>query len=679
MTSAFAAMADSDGKPRLPENEREDGWPRLPGSFRKHLSNSPTVSYDRGGTWDTEGLRLECRRAGSKVHDTTPPNVDDCSVEAPPVIIETRGCPGPPPLEEYREREVARQLSGLSDPKDPLRTRREVDFLVFTALPGGLASAVIHLLLLISLGICMLATSRFGAKTISIEVVEGEDTELLEDEILDEMALDIEPLPAEDVAEPEEATWDSEVFDQKEDLVSVDMEDFLKTVDQQGLDRGAFAAGTGVGDGYANHERPGGGLASRAARRRQALAYGASAESENAVDLALEWLAKHQRQDGSWCFNHREGDHSCEACRCGNPGSYPQALNGATALVLLAYLGAGYTHLEGKYKEEVAAGLRFLIEAQQPDGSLMDISGRMYSHGLATFALCEALAMTRYDYNKPDPLPPLPATTEIDPDQLARAAEGKPIVDSEDPFSDAAAAEDADEAILAEDPPPIQLDELTHAAQSGITFIEKAQHLRGGWRYTPGQAGDTSVVGWQMMALKSAYLAGLDVNPRTVKKAIGFLNYVADDRVGSCYGYTSGNRKRNVDLRRPINATTPIGLLCRMYTGWGHSERGLAVGVARLEKCAQRGKGMYFYYYATQVMHHYEGPAWEIWNAWMRDYLVKTQNRKGSETGSWFFTGPHDDAGRLYCTAMATMTLEVYYRYSPIYGSEAVAKAPGFE
>jgi hypothetical protein len=84
---------------------------------------------------------------------------------------------------------------------------------------------------------------------------------------------------------------------------------------------------------------------------------------------------------------------------------------------------------------------------------------------------------------------------------------------------------------------------------------------------------------------------------------------------------------------------------------------------------------MYYYYYATQVMHHYGGPAWDKWNDWMRDYLVKTQGRKGSEAGSWHFNGSHDDAGRLYGTAMAAMTLEIYYRYSPIYGEEVVAAA----
>ena len=132
-----------------------------------------------------------------------------------------------------------------------------------------------------------------------------------------------------------------------------------------------------------------------------------------------------------------------------------------------------------------------------------------------------------------------------------------------------------------------------------------------------------------------------------------------------------------MDQNQPIKATTPIGLLCRMYTGWEHKRPGLGLGVQRLLLHARPGMGLYHYYYATQVMHHYGGPAWEKWNPWMRDYLVQSQSVHGAETGSWYFEGPFDDAGRLYCTALAAMTLEVYYRYSPIYGKAVVLdKAP---
>jgi hypothetical protein len=79
---------------------------------------------------------------------------------------------------------------------------------------------------------------------------------------------------------------------------------------------------------------------------------------------------------------------------------------------------------------------------------------------------------------------------------------------------------------------------------------------------------------------------------------------------------------------------------------------------------------MYYNYYATQVLHHYGGYPWRKWNELMREYLVATQAPSGHEQGSWFFFGSDHGClagGRLYCTAMASMILEVYYRHMPLY------------
>jgi hypothetical protein len=86
---------------------------------------------------------------------------------------------------------------------------------------------------------------------------------------------------------------------------------------------------------------------------------------------------------------------------------------------------------------------------------------------------------------------------------------------------------------------------------------------------------------------------------------------------------------------------------------------------------------MYFNYYASQVLHHIGGPNWEKWNPRMREYLIRTQATDGHEMGSWYFAESHSTpGGRLYTTAMATMTLEVYYRYMPMYKEEFVKDAP---
>ena len=91
-------------------------------------------------------------------------------------------------------------------------------------------------------------------------------------------------------------------------------------------------------------------------------------------------------------------------------------------------------------------------------------------------------------------------------------------------------------------------------------------------------------------------------------------------------------------------------------------------GIGFLEKWGPSQNNMYYNYYATQVLYHWQGPEWQSWNARMRDYLISTQAAKGHEAGSWHFPDSYGDrGGRLYNTALAIMTLEVYYRYMPLY------------
>jgi hypothetical protein len=111
-----------------------------------------------------------------------------------------------------------------------------------------------------------------------------------------------------------------------------------------------------------------------------------------------------------------------------------------------------------------------------------------------------------------------------------------------------------------------------------------------------------------------------------------------------------------------------------MYLGWKRDEPALIRGVEILDHIGPRADDIYFDYYATQVMHHFEGPMWERWNEKMREGLIATQSKAGHATGSWFFSGDRHGArsgGRLYSTSLATMTLEVYYRYMPLYGKQA--------
>jgi hypothetical protein len=276
-------------------------------------------------------------------------------------------------------------------------------------------------------------------------------------------------------------------------------------------------------------------------------------------------------------------------------------------LALLPFLGAGHTHREGTYQDVVGRGLYYLASRMIVTAEGGDLQeGTMYAQGLAAIALCEAYAMTGDETLRP-------------------------------------------------------------TGQSAIDFIVAAQHKRGGWRYVPGQPGDTTVTGWQVMALKSAQLAHFKVPLPTWYAVARFLDSVeAGD--GAYYGYL-------VPEKRPT--TTAIGLLCRMYLGWPRDHTPLVQGVEYLSNRGPSANNMYFNYYAAQVLRHYGGPAWDRWNVELRDRLIGTQARDGHESGSWQFAEPHTrEAGRLYNTAMAIMILEVYYRYMPLYSERTFRAQP---
>ena len=344
----------------------------------------------------------------------------------------------------------------------------------------------------------------------------------------------------------------------------------------------------------------GSGLGGRANASALAAAGGGGGDTESAVDRALKWFVQHQLPDGSWSFDHA----SCPQCggKCSHPGSLKDP-GGATSMALLPFLGRGYTHKEGPYKKEVERGLAFLagLAAKQEGKCYSD--GRMYVQGLAGITLSEAYGMT-------------------------------------------------------------QDNRLQGPAQMALYYIEQAQDpVGGGWRYQPKQAGDTSAVGWQIMALKSGNMAYLNVNGQTIKNAIKFLDSVEEDS-GAYYGYTGPGRGP---------ATTAVGLLCRMYLGWKKDHPALQRGV---EFLAKKGPSpdLYFDYYATQIMHHMEGDVWVAWNNKMKKMLVDLQKRDGHEAGSWYDGvssghGAHS-GGRIYCTSLATMILEVYYRHMPLYRNQ---------
>ncbi|MEM6469192.1 MAG: prenyltransferase/squalene oxidase repeat-containing protein [Planctomycetota bacterium] len=351
----------------------------------------------------------------------------------------------------------------------------------------------------------------------------------------------------------------------------------------------------------------GGSMASRLpeARIANGRRFGATKESEEAVERALRWLALHQRSDGSWSF-----DLSLEPCsgRCrhGKPANEdtPTPSTAATGLALLAFLGAGYTQHEGPYQETVSKGIYYLkaVAAETQFGYDWQQGGSMYGHGIAMLALTEAMLMSKLQ-------------GEYDTD-------------------------------------------LKRYVQSGALFTTVAQHDSGSWGYIPGSPGDTTITGWQVLSLLGAEKSGIQMQSGVFKRVLSFLDSV---REGSNFefGYRSPE---------PEPTTTAIALYLLLHL---RNQSGMTYFDRAFDRIADEGPtltNVYHDYYATMALHHIRHRDWDAWNTTLRDHLVTTQAREGHEAGSWHFRDRWGDVGgRVYTTAMCTLTLEVYYRYLPLY------------
>jgi hypothetical protein len=219
---------------------------------------------------------------------------------------------------------------------------------------------------------------------------------------------------------------------------------------------------------------------------------------------------------------------------------------------------------------------------------------------------------------------------------------------------------------------------LRDPVQRAIAWMVKARAADGlAWRYQPGAPdGDTSILGWVILAMKSAKEVGLEVSPSVRAGALGWLKRIERGDEGGLAVYRPGS-----DVSTTMTAEAWV---CRQFLGVGGpgpaSDEAARYLLAHRPAAAEP-YNLYYWYYATLAMFQHGGPEWSRWNVAVRDQLVKRQRTAGHAAGSWDTDDDKNGSrgGRIYSTAVAALTLEVYYRYLRLYDepSRPSRLAPG--
>ncbi|MHC4916911.1 MAG: prenyltransferase/squalene oxidase repeat-containing protein, partial [Planctomycetota bacterium] len=348
-------------------------------------------------------------------------------------------------------------------------------------------------------------------------------------------------------------------------------------------------------------------------RKRAIARFGGSKATESAVEAALRWLARHQESDGRWAGEKWESKRDKRSSMA------------MTGLATLAFLGAGYTHKTGKFRDNVNRAVNWMVSQQHENGGLLGKKGYRYNHydgychSMGAMALVEAYGMSK------DPI-------------------------------------------------------LKEPAQKTVDYTVKVHQVPyGGWRYQPRKSEDISHTGWFIMQLKSARVAGLQVDGAAFQGGMNFtLSLLGKDTGKSVYEKSqigSANYGGGLGLQRAARRTA-ISQVCRLFMGTPRDDELLIKGNKWVLACPPEWEKRDFYglYYATLAMFQIGGDAWKEWNKPMKKMLVDNQRKGGpldgsvnDVDGSWDADKGCWDCGRTFSTALGALSLEVYYRYLPMY------------
>ncbi|HVE38926.1 MAG TPA: hypothetical protein VNM14_03495 [Planctomycetota bacterium] len=351
------------------------------------------------------------------------------------------------------------------------------------------------------------------------------------------------------------------------------------------------------------------------------------------MSASLRWLGRHQNPDGTWGSSDFGG--RCIDASCSGKGEVGFD-EGVTSLALLAYLGAGYTQLSKdetvdrvepgrviRPGEAVKKGIQALLARQDAEGCIGERGPKfLYNHAIATLALCEAYGMTNADI-------------------------------------------------------------LREPALKAVDFLVAAQNPGAGWRYgVRGGESDTSVTGWAVMALKSAELSGLAFPRKAAYDgALTWIDKATERGPSPRVGYNqAGSGKVYIPGRNEAFADHPtmsaIGLLSHLFIKKDGRDATLAASLlVELPEWKEQQIDFYSWYYSTVALYQFDGPTgshWKKWNEPMKNALLPQQKlaKHGCENGSWDPSLDRwgSEGGRVYATAINTLTLEIYYRYVNAFG-----------
>ncbi len=368
----------------------------------------------------------------------------------------------------------------------------------------------------------------------------------------------------------------------------------------------------------------GGAFGGRRGGHRNLRAFGGGKKTENAVDLALEWLKNHQSSDGRWeCENFSA---QCKLNKCPDPGEAAYT-PGVSGLALLCFLGYGETHQSGTYKDVVKRGLKYIKSIQDAEGCFGPRASQhfQYNHACAALAMTEAYGLT-----------------------------GSRL------FKD--------------------------AAQRGVNFVIASQNPYLAWRYGVRDGdNDTSVTGWMTMVLKSGVMAELDVDKTAFKGAVDWIKRMTEPEFGrSGYQQRGGQPARTAEMmdRFPPDKSeslTAVACLTRIFAGQNPTknemiQKGADLMVKKLPvwDLDSGDIDMYYWYYATLAIFQVGGDHWKKWNEAMKPAIIDNQRMEQGrdERGSWDAVGPWaPEGGRVYSTSVMCLCLEIYYRYGRVFGT----------